>query len=103
MTRILEPERYDKAIKLWGKELQFGMLSEECGELLTAINQWRRGRVDKSKVVEEMADVMIMIRQIMVTMKLKVDDKMLDEWITLKLKKMELQLKLSEERHNQNI
>ena len=96
MNKIKEPERYNKAIELWGEDLQFGMLSEECGELLTAINHWRRKRIHTASVVEEMADVIIMIYQVMVAMGLKIDNKMLDDWIETKLNKMERQIELYE-------
>jgi len=100
---LKEPERYNKAIELWGEDLQFGMLSEECGELLTAVNQWRRSRVNKAVVVEEMADVIIMIHQIMVTIGVDINGHMLDDWIESKLLKMENQLEINEKFQNQNI
>ena len=86
-------ELYRDAIKLWGIELQFGMLTEECGELLTAVNQWRRGRVLEMKVIEEMADVIIMIRQVLVVMGREPDSKVLEEMIHKKLNKMEAHIK----------
>jgi len=103
MNRLKEPERYLKAIELWGEDLQYGMLSEECGELLAAVNQWRRNRVSKAVVVEEIADVLIMIHQIMVTIGIDINGKILDDWIESKLFKMEEQLALSEKGINQNI
>lgn len=51
--------------KLHGKdslEAAYKMLSEEMGELLVAMNHNRRGRVDKEKVCEEAADVMLLLR-----------------------------------------
>lgn len=52
------------ALETWGVEEQFGMAVEECGELLTAINQLKRGRIDKSKLATEVADVFIMMNQL---------------------------------------
>ncbi len=52
-----------KAIQIFGFEKQTGMLSEECGELLSAINKFKRGRVVQGAVVEEIADVIIMCVQ----------------------------------------
>ena len=51
------------ALETWGTEEQFFMVVEECGELLTAINQFRRGRIDKSKLATEIADVFILMNQ----------------------------------------
>lgn len=39
------------------------MLQEEMGELLAAINQFRRNRIPRTIVIEEIADVTIMIEQ----------------------------------------
>lgn len=52
-----------KAIQMFGIEDQTGMLYEECGELLSAINKFKRGRVVQGAVVEEIADVIIMCVQ----------------------------------------
>ena len=43
------------AVKKHGALQQIGMLYEEMGELMTAINQWTRGRVQIERVAEEMA------------------------------------------------
>src|SRR4051812_9339767 len=53
-----------EAIRRWGTEGQFNMLQEECGELITVINHYRRGRVEKDRVAEEIADVFIMIQEV---------------------------------------
>lgn len=53
----------DKAIKIWGIEAQLDMLVEECAELIMAIQHMKRGRVGWDEVVEEMADVGIMMNQ----------------------------------------
>lgn len=52
------------AVKKHGALPQIGMLYEEMGELMTAINQWTRGRVQIERVAEEMADVCIMLQQL---------------------------------------
>jgi NTP pyrophosphatase (non-canonical NTP hydrolase) len=51
--------------KMHGKdsrEAAYKMLSEEMGELLTAMNHHRRKRAKKQKVCEEIADVMLLLR-----------------------------------------
>ena len=40
------------------------MLAEECGELVSAMSQYLRRRVEAEKVIEEAADVYIMLAQI---------------------------------------
>jgi NTP pyrophosphatase (non-canonical NTP hydrolase) len=55
---------YRRAVTLWGPQFQAMMLAEECGELVAAMSQYLRGRVAAEKVVEETADVHIMLAQI---------------------------------------
>lgn len=54
---------FKQAVDTFGADHQIGMLHEEVGELLAAINQYARGRVKKDAVVTEIADVMIMCEQ----------------------------------------
>lgn len=54
---------FKQAVDTYGADNQIGMLHEEIGELLAAINQYGRGRVKKDAVVTEIADVMIMCEQ----------------------------------------
>jgi NTP pyrophosphatase (non-canonical NTP hydrolase) len=49
------------AILRWGTASQEDLLMEECGELITAISQHRRGRIPDHEVLEEIADVMNML------------------------------------------
>lgn len=56
---------YRKAVKAWGVDNQAMMVAEECCELVTAMSQFLRGRVPTMAVVEEIADVQIMLRQAM--------------------------------------
>ena len=49
-------ELYKKAIEKWGELPQINMVYEECGELLTALAQYLRGRVSNPEVVTEIAD-----------------------------------------------
>lgn len=50
-----------EAITKWSITENFGMMSEECGELLSAINKWLRGRASASDVITELADVSLVI------------------------------------------
>lgn len=61
---MIEPKQtLALAVNRYGALPQIGMLHEEMGELVTAINQWLRGRVEIDKVAEEVADVCIMLQQ----------------------------------------
>ena len=57
-------ELYKKAITKWGIDAQTEMIYEECGELITALAQFRRGRTTRHDVITELADVSIMVEQI---------------------------------------
>ena len=62
---IDKDELYEKAYRKWGAEAQIGMLFEEIGELMVAINKNRRlvNGCDTDKVIDEIADVEIMLEQ----------------------------------------
>ena len=47
----------------FGEASQLRMLSEECSELSAAVNRFFRSRHDTTPLVEEVADVTIMIAQ----------------------------------------
>jgi len=83
-----EKEQYKTAIRLWGKPFQILMLSEECGELLSAVSKWQRGRMAEICVIEEMADVTIMMRQILVMMGREPNSTVLQDKIKEKLMRM---------------
>lgn len=55
---------YKQTIQRWGKEWQIDMFHEEVGELLSALNKYKRGRVHSNEVVTEIADVQIMAEQL---------------------------------------
>lgn len=57
-------ELYKEAIEKWGENAQVRMLYEECGELITAVAQFGRGRTSHHDVMTELADVSIMVEQI---------------------------------------
>ena len=55
---------YIEAINKWGKDSQIEMALEEMGELITAINQYKRNRIELKDVCTEIADVQIMMEQL---------------------------------------
>lgn len=61
-----ERNLYLKAIESWGEYAQLDQGIEEAAEFIQAINKWKRNTgVDNArKLVEEMADLSIMIGQV---------------------------------------
>ncbi len=53
-----------RAVDTYGKESQINQAFEEMGELMVAINHWRRGRATKADVFSEISDVIIMCDQL---------------------------------------
>lgn len=51
------------AVRLWGAPKQLRQLTEECGELVAAVNQYERGRITAEELAAEIADVLIMVLQ----------------------------------------
>ncbi len=54
---------YLAALRAWGADAQMNQCAEECGELIAALNRFRRGRSTEAAVAEELADVSIMLEQ----------------------------------------
>jgi len=81
-----ESEIYQEAVKKWGNRSQSDLMIEECSELTQAIIKYRRGIVDKDRVVSEMADVQIMLNQMKVIVG---DDSLFEKWMAVKLSRLE--------------
>lgn len=54
---------YRDAMICFGYDKQLLMVMEECGELLNALAKYDRGRATKEEVLDELADVSIMVEQ----------------------------------------
>lgn len=48
------------ALDTWGADAQINQCCEECGELIAALNHWRRGRGTCAQSAEEVADNQLM-------------------------------------------
>ena len=57
-------ELYQATLQKWGVEAQYDQAVEECAELITTLKHLRRGRVDEDAVAEELADVYLMVGQL---------------------------------------
>lgn len=81
-----------EAICEWGIEAQTDLAIEEMGELIVAINHYRRGRVGIDSVQEEIADVMIAMKQLaMIYGEIGVD-----KFIKQKTQRLEQRLKIKQ-------
>lgn len=66
MEQKEKEELYLKAIDTWGQMPQINMVNEECGELITSLARYLRGRDTADDVITEVADVSIMMEQMAV-------------------------------------
>ena len=57
-------ELYQRARSTWGDTAQIDLCIEELAELIVALQHYRRGRCHTPEVVEELADVLIMVEQV---------------------------------------
>lgn len=55
----------ERAVAACGAENQLNMVLEELSELGVAVAHWRRGRVSADAILEEMADVQVMLGQLL--------------------------------------
>ena len=55
---------YQATIDKWGEEAQYDQAIEECAELITALMHYRRGKIDRQAVIDELADVSLMVGQL---------------------------------------
>lgn len=80
---------YQATIDKWGIEAQYEQMVEECAELIAALKHFQRGKVDQQTVINELADVTLMVGQLtwmfgQETVNLAIEDKLekLDELLT---------------------
>lgn len=57
------PVIYQEALNKWGLDNQLNQMAEECAEYIAALNRYRRGRISREQLIEEIADVSIMSDQ----------------------------------------
>ena len=55
---------YARAIDKWGVEAQCDQAVEECAELIATLKHFRRGKVDHDALIDELADVYLMVGQL---------------------------------------
>lgn len=55
---------YRATLDKWGTEAQYDQAVEECAELIIALKHFRRGKIDRRVLIEELADVTLMVGQL---------------------------------------
>ena len=55
---------YQATLEKWGEEAQYDQAVEECAELITALKHFRRGKVNQQAVIDELADVTLILGQL---------------------------------------
>lgn len=79
-----------KALEVYGLDAQIIKLSEECGELLSAVSKCRSGRDTADHVAEEMADVLVMMDQMQIAF--GITEKTVFDYVEKKLERLEKRL-----------
>lgn len=74
---------FRKAINIYGEKMQLVVATEELSELIKEITKLIRGKGNPVNLVEEIADVRIMIRQLM--MICDITDKEVNDEINFKI------------------
>ncbi|MCF6267715.1 MAG: antitoxin [Desulfuromusa sp.] len=75
---------YQATLAKWGEDAQYDQAVEECAELIAALKHFRRGKVDQQAVIDELADVSLMLGQLTWMF----GTKQVDEAVQNKLKKL---------------
>lgn len=85
-------EIYQATLDRWGEQAQYDQAIEECAELITALMHYRRDKNDRREVIDELADVTLMLGQL--TWMFGEDQ--VKEAVTIKLRKLEKLMRQAE-------
>lgn len=55
---------YSAAVVKWGEAAQYEQMVEECAELIAALKHFQRGKIGRSQLIDELADVRLMVGQL---------------------------------------
>lgn len=67
-------ELYNEIINVVGKDVQEGYFYEEVGELLQALNHYKRGRCTKFHIIDELIDVQITLDILKIMFEMSYED-----------------------------
>ena len=98
MNKIAYEERkeiYEKALRTWGTQAQIMMAIEEMSELTKELCKHFRGRPNGEEIVDELADVTIMVEQLRLIF--GVNDAVCDQ-MDVKMLRLKKRLGMKEER-----
>ncbi len=83
---------YRAALEKWGEEAQFDQAVEECAELIIALKHFRRNRADRQQIINELADVALIVGQLSYML----GEKQVDRAIQVKIDKLKKLLEAAE-------
>lgn len=89
----------EKAVETYGKDMQLTVAIEELSELIKEICKHKRGADNRDKIIEEMADVYIMLSQIEIIF--DVTDSEIEKVMDEKLDRTEARLVFVERSENE--
>lgn len=81
-------ELYQRTIDKWGIDAQCDQAVEECAELIATLKHFKRGKVTEEAIIDELADVYLMLGQLIYMFG---EDK-LDDAVERKIVKLEKML-----------
>ncbi|WP_282753966.1 antitoxin [Desulfuromonas thiophila] len=55
---------FERTLERWGEQGQYDQAIEECNELAVALLHFRRGKAVPQQVIDELADVALMVAQL---------------------------------------
>ena len=85
LTGVERMEIVERVAKHYGFTSQLDMMIEECGEMIVAINHYKRQRVSTERLIEEFADIWIVLKQMGVFL----DESSIANVIDYKLRRVE--------------
>jgi len=68
LNKIIDFKTLQRALRVWGAWKLFDHVEEELAELLLALKHYRMRKLEQNDVIDEMADVLIMLKQLEVTL-----------------------------------
>lgn len=85
MTGAERMEILERVAKHYGFKSQLSMMIEECGEMIVAISHYERQRVSTEELIEEFADIWIVLKQ----MGIFLDERAIANVIDYKLRRID--------------
>lgn len=84
----------EKAIEVYGKDMQLNVAIEELSELIKEICKYKRGSDNRKAIIEEMADCYIMLEQLSIIF--DIPNHAINEVASNKIERLEKRLAIKE-------